>query len=76
MKKNVNRVYLKDLYVLMYIYKGLKRYRNSVAHASEVDDQNIPNLTRSEVEKWIELFIIRLDKFLKDVAPICGGIFR
>lgn len=75
-KKNVNRVYLKDLYVLMYIYKGLKRYRNSVAHASEVDDQNIPNLTRSEVEKWIELFIIRLDKFLKDVAPICGGIFR
>lgn len=76
LEKNRNRVYLTDLYVLMYIYKGLKRYRNSVAHASEVDDQNISNLTRSDVEKWIELFIIRLDKFLKDVAPICGGIFR
>ena len=75
-EKNVKRVYLKDLYVLMYIYKGLKRYRNSVAHAAEVEDPNIPNLTRSEVEKWIELFIICLDKFLKDVAPICGGIFR
>lgn len=64
-----NREYLEDLYVLLYIYKGLKKYRNKVAHVL-VDEGD--KLTREEIEKWIQLYVIRLDKLLKDTSSICS----
>mgnify|MGYP007086041061 FL=1 len=53
----------------MYIYKCLKKYRNTVAHALR---ENGESVSREVIEKWIELYIILLNRFLKNVVPICA----
>ena len=53
--KSNNNQHLEDLYVLMYIYKCLKKYRNTVAHALR---ENGESVSREVIEKWIELYII------------------
>ena len=68
LKNNDNYQNLEDLYVLMYIYKCLKKYRNTVAHALR---ENGESVSREVIEKWIELYIILLNRFLKNVVPIC-----
>jgi hypothetical protein len=67
--KSNNNQHLEDLYVLMYIYKCLKKYRNTVAHALR---ENGESVSREVIEKWIELYIILLNRFLKNVVPICA----
>ena len=51
------------------IYKCLKKYRNTVAHALR---ENGESVSREVIEKWIELYIILLNRFLKNVVPICA----
>lgn len=67
--KSNNNQHLEDLYVLMYIYKCLKKYRNTVAHALR---ENGESVSREVIEKWIELYIVLLNRFLKNVVPICA----
>lgn len=58
---------MKQFYILLYVYKGLKKYRNSVAHPDE-DSQsnnqtnNANDLSIEEVHAWIQFYINLLQK--------------
>lgn len=58
---------LKKIYVLLYVYKGLKKYRNTVAHPN-ITNENTQSgdLSVYEVGMWIQLYI----NLLKDVIDI------
>lgn len=56
-----NNEFLNDLYVLMFTYYGLKKYRNTVAHPNK--DIN-KDLSIGTVEKWIQFYIDIMTAFI------------
>lgn len=56
--------FLDSFYILLYVYKNLKWYRNTVAHPEKIDD--LKDLKVEEVRAWIafyiEIFMEVLDK--------------
>ncbi len=55
---------LKKLYILLYLYNGIKKYRNTVAHPNVKQKSGVKDLSAEEVEKWIQLYINCLVEFL------------
>ncbi len=55
--------FLKKFYILMYIYTGLKKYRNTVAHPNPENNnfsngyRKVKDLSVDETEMWIQLYI-------------------
>ena len=60
-KDLIGNEFLNDLYILMFTYYGLKKYRNTVAHPNK-DIKN--DLSINEVEKWMQFYINFMAKFI------------
>lgn len=60
-KDLIGNEFLNDLYILMFTYYGLKKYRNTVAHPNK-DIKN--DLSINEVEKWMHFYINFMAKFI------------
>ena len=54
---------LKDLYNLLYLYKGLKKIRNSVAHPNKKNN----NILIEELREWIQFYLSQLKKIIEGV---------
>lgn len=66
-----NKDSLVNLYILLYLYKGLKKYRNTVAHPNENQnnkDNNVRDLTAEEVGAWVQLYINVLQDVINSVS--------
>lgn len=63
-----NEELIENLYILLFIHKGLKKYRNTVAHA--LDDSSTGRLKIKKLELWIELYIGQLDRILRDAKVL------
>lgn len=61
-----NSSFLEVLYTLLYVYKNLKWYRNTVAHPNEETENKTKDLSVEELRAWIafyiEIFMEVLDK--------------
>lgn len=63
-----NEEFIENLYILLFIHKGLKKYRNTVAHA--LDSSSAKQLSIKKLEMWIELYIGQLDRILRDAKVL------
>lgn len=66
-----NEKALEKLYILLYLYKGLKKYRNTVAHPNENknnNNNNVRDLTTEEVGAWVQLYINVLQDVINSVS--------
>lgn len=63
-----NEELIENLYILLFIHKGLKKYRNTVAHA--LDSSSAKQLSIKKLEMWIELYIGQLDRILRDAKVL------
>ena len=59
--------YVELFYTLLFIHKGLKKYRNTVSHANAEESEKI---TKDNLKKWIELYIEILDKLMRDAKVL------
>lgn len=59
--------YVELFYTLLFIHKGLKKYRNTVSHANAEESEKI---TKDNLKKWIELYIEILDKLMRDAKVV------
>lgn len=50
-----NQNFLESFYTLLYVYKNLKWYRNTVAHPEKIDNDN--DLKVEELRAWIKFYI-------------------
>ncbi len=65
-----NQAFLESLYTLLYVYKNLKWYRNTVAHPSEIKEEE--DLKVEELRAWIEFYIEIFTEVLKEANDIMG----
>lgn len=63
-----NEEFIENLYILLFIHKGLKKYRNTVAHALDISSAKQLNIKKLEL--WIELYIGQLDRILRDAKVL------
>ena len=63
-----NEEFIENLNILLFIHKGLKKYRNTVAHA--LDSSSARQLNIKKLELWIELYIEQLDRILRDAKVL------
>ena len=63
--------FLEDFYTFLYVYKGIKKFRNTVAHVDA--QEKVRDLTSAEVEQWIKVYIYLLNKVLRKAETIHRG---
>lgn len=57
-----NDEFLDKFYIILYLYKCLKKYRNTVAHPEIIDSKK--DFSANEVKAWIQLYLECLDNLV------------
>ena len=63
-----NEAFIENLHILLFIHKGLKKYRNTVSHA--LDETEESTMDNDTLEKWLRLYVEQLDRVLRDGIQI------
>lgn len=63
-----NEAFIENLNILLFIHKGLKKYRNTVSHA--LDETEESTMGNDTLEKWLRLYVEQLDRVLRDGMQI------
>lgn len=63
-----NEAFIENLHILLFIHKGLKKYRNTVSHA--LDETEESTMGNDTLEKWLRLYVEQLDRVLRDGIQI------
>ncbi len=69
-KLRVDQSFLESLYMLLYVYKNLKRYRNTVAHPDVMKSEN--DLKVEALQAWIKFYIEMIVEVLSKADDILG----
>lgn len=67
-----DKQFLESFYALLFMFKYLKKYRNTVAHPSQLNKntRDYTDLPIEEVEQWIKSYIELLDRLIKESQEI------
>ena len=62
---------LESFYILLYLFKGIKRCRNDIAHSNKNtkkgnnEKNNVQEISADELKKWMEVYVVVLDRLIQ-----------